>query len=99
MKVATKIEAERIAKAAAAKMAGYTFRPVPGTEFLPAEARNRFYVVKPDGTRYTVNAHSGTCDHQAAARRPLLCPIRRAGAGHGTGACRTRRETPVPHHR
>jgi hypothetical protein len=50
MNTADQIRAERIARAGAAKMtaAGYTFRPVRGTGFLPAAAREVFYVVKPD---------------------------------------------------
>lgn len=62
MKVTTKIEAERIAQAGSRKMAGYVLKPERGTEFLPLELRSRFYVVKPDGDRYTVNINSGTCN-------------------------------------
>ncbi len=64
MKTTNQQQAEQTAERNAAKMTeqGYTLRPAGGTEFLPAAARSVFYVLKPDGTRYAVNTHRGTCN-------------------------------------
>ncbi len=55
MKAATKIQAERIAKAGSFKMAGYTFRPYAGSEHAG-------HVVKPSGEVYRVNVKASTCN-------------------------------------
>ena len=55
MKVTTKIQAERIAKAGSFKMDGYTFRPHAGSEHAGK-------VVKPNGQFYRVNVKASTCN-------------------------------------
>ncbi len=56
MKATTKIQAEKIAEAGAAKMTGeYTFRPFP-------MSTKSGHVVKGDDTRYTVSTFKNSCN-------------------------------------
>ncbi len=56
MKCSSKVQAERVANAGAAKMIGeYVFKAFPMSQVAG-------HVVKADGTRYTVNTHTSTCN-------------------------------------
>jgi hypothetical protein len=61
MKCINQQQANRVAKAGAAKMNGQGYTLRSEVNFLPLANQNRFQVRKVDGTRYVVNLFHRTC--------------------------------------